>query len=131
MNLVKGEAQVFPKPGKSFDPVLIPKAIQDAGFTAADVVVTAEGTLVKGREFPELNVPGLNRPFVLAGGSKADALSKRPDLVGRKIRVTGRLHPHHADQPPGLTVEDFVETGSRALEEGPSTRRGEGWSRPE
>jgi hypothetical protein len=107
VNLVKGEAEVFPKPGKSFDPVLIPKAIQDAGFTATEVVVTADGTLVKGKELPELNVPGLNHPFVLAGGAQADALRKRTDLVGKKIRVTGKLHPKHGDQPPGLTVENF------------------------
>lgn len=107
MSLVKGEAEVFPKSGKSFDPVLIPKAIQDAGFTATEVVVTADGTLVKGGEFPELNVPELNHPFVLAGGAQAAALTKRTDLVGKKIRVTGKLHPSHADQPPGLTVEEF------------------------
>ncbi|MBI3952191.1 MAG: heavy-metal-associated domain-containing protein [Acidobacteria bacterium] len=107
VNLVKGEAQVFPKPGKSFDPVLIPKVIQDAGFTATEVVVTANGTLVKGGEFPELDVPGLNHPFVLAGGAQAATLRKRTDLVGKRIRVTGKLHPSHADRPPGLTVENF------------------------
>ncbi len=98
---------MFPKQGKSFDPVLIPKAIKDAGFTATEVVVTADGTLVKGEKFLELDVPGLNHSFVLAGGAQADALRNRADLVGKKIRVTGKLHPGHTDQPPGLTVEDF------------------------
>jgi hypothetical protein len=107
VNLAKGEAEVFPQQGKSFDPVLISKAIQDAGFTATEVVVTADGTLAKGEEFLELNVPGLNRPFALAGGAQADALRNRADLVGKKIRVTGKLHPSHAEQPPGLTVEEF------------------------
>ena len=83
MSLVKGEAEVFPKPGKSFDPVLIPKAIQDAGFTATEVVVTADGTLAKEEEFLNLDVPGLNHPFVLAGGAQAEALRKRADLVGK------------------------------------------------
>jgi len=101
---------VFPQPGKSFDPVLIPKAIQDAGFTATEVVVTADGTLTKGEEFLKLDVPGLNHSFVLAGGAQTGALSKRADLVGKKIRVTGKLHPSHAESPPGLTVESFRAT---------------------
>ena len=98
---------MFPKQEKSFDPVSIPKAIQDAGFTAAEVVVTTEGTLVKRGEFRELDVPGLKHSFVLEGGAQADALKKRADLVGKKVRLTGKLHPSHADRPPGLTVEKF------------------------
>lgn len=98
---------MFPKPGKSFDPVLIPKAIKDAGFTATEVVVTADGTLAKRAEFLELDVSGLKHSFVLEGGVQADALKKRADLMGKKVRVTGKLHPSHADRPPGLTVEKF------------------------
>ncbi|GBC76552.1 hypothetical protein HRbin08_00014 [bacterium HR08] len=106
---MKGEAEVFSKPEKSFDPVLIPKALREAGFTATEVVVTAEGTLIKGEEAFTLDVPGLAHPFVLAGGAQADTLRKRTDLVGKKIRVTGKLHPSHADHPPGLTVESFEQ----------------------
>ncbi len=98
---------MFPKPGKSFDPVLIPKAIKDAGFTASQVVVVADGTLVEKRAWMEINVPGLAQPFMLAGGAQADALTKRTDLLGKKLRVTGKLHPEHAGGPPGLTVEEF------------------------
>ncbi len=105
--MVKGEAEVFPRSGKSFDPVLIPKAIQDAGFTATEVVVTADGTLVKRGELLEIDVSGLKHSFVLEGGAQAEALKKRADLRGRKVRVTGKLHPSHADHPPGLTVEKF------------------------
>ncbi len=107
MDLVKGQAEVLPKPGKSFDPALIPKAIKDAGFSAPEVVATVVGTLAQARDRLELNVTGLNHPFVLAGGPQADALKKRADLVGKKIRLTGKLHPGHGDLPPGLTVESF------------------------
>ena len=107
VSLVKGEGQVFPKQGKSFDPALIPKAIQDAGFTAREVMLTADGALVKSGEFLELSIPGLKHSFVLAGGAQAVGLSKRTDLLGKRIRVTGKLHPSHGVRPPGLTVEDF------------------------
>ncbi|MBI4468739.1 MAG: hypothetical protein HY650_05380 [Acidobacteria bacterium] len=98
---------MLPKQGKSFDPALIPKAIQDAGFTAREVMVIAAGTLSKRGKFLELDIPGLKHSFVLAGGARAVELSKRAGLAGKKIRVTGNLHPSYADHPPGLTVEDF------------------------
>ncbi|GBC81598.1 hypothetical protein HRbin10_00710 [bacterium HR10] len=98
---------MFPQTGKSFDPVLIPKALRDAGFTPTAIVVVVDGTLIAEGEFLTLDVPGLDHSFVLAGGAQADALRKRTDLVGKKIRVAGKLHPSHADRPPGLTVESF------------------------
>lgn len=104
---MKGEAEVFPKPGKSFDPAQIPKAIKDAGFSAPEVVVTAKGTLAKRQSSLELEVPGLKRPFVLAGGAEADALAKRVELIGRKVRLTGKLKVSGANLPPTLTVENF------------------------
>jgi hypothetical protein len=107
VDLVKGQAEVLPKPGRSFDPALIPKAIKDAGFSAPEVLATLAGTLVQGKGLLELYVPGLNHPFVLAGGPQEDALRKRADLMGKKIRLTGKLHPSHGDLPPGLTVESF------------------------
>ncbi len=107
MNLVKGEAEVLPKPGKSFDPALIPKAIKDAGFSVPEVLATVEGALVKKKDYAELDVPGLKRPFVLAGGAQAAALEQQSKLPGKKVRVTGKLHASHADLPPGLTVENF------------------------
>jgi len=110
VNLVKGDAQVFPKAGKSFDPILIPKAIRDAGFTATEVAVIATGTLTNKDGALELDVPGLSHPFALAGGPQFEALKSRTDLMGKKIRVTGKLG---ADQParlPSLTIEDFQES---------------------
>ncbi|MBI4455793.1 MAG: hypothetical protein HY644_07835 [Acidobacteria bacterium] len=107
MNLVKGEAQVVPKQRQSFDPILIPKAVSEAGFTAPEVVVTVDGTLIKGEEFPELNVPGLEHSFMLAGGKQAAVLGKRTDLTGKRVRISGKLHPSHGDALPGLTVENF------------------------
>ncbi len=43
--------------------------------------------------------------LVLAGGAKVDDLSQEPELLSRLVRVSGKLHPSHADKPPGLTVE--------------------------
>lgn len=108
MNLVKGQAEVFPKPGKSFDPSAIPKAIKDAGFTATEVEVVADGTLASKNGALGLDVPGLGRAFLLAGGLKFAALRKQADSQGKKtIRVTGKLAPAQAARPPSLTVEDF------------------------
>lgn len=107
MNLVKGQAEVFPKPGKSFDPSGIPKAIKDAGFTATEVEVVADGTLGIKNGALELDVPDLAHPFLLTGGPKTDALSKRGDLIGKRVRITGKLKIGQATGSPSLTVEDF------------------------
>ncbi len=107
MDLVKGEATVFPKPGKSFDPVQIPKAIHDAGFTATEVEVVADGMLEARNGSLVLNAAGLNHPFVLAGGSQDGALRKQANLVGKKIRVTGKMRVSLGTSPPTLTIEDY------------------------
>ncbi len=106
---MKGEAQVFPKTGKSFDPVQIPKAIKDAGFSAPEVLVEADGTLAKSESFLELDVPGLKRAFALSGGPQMDALAARVDLVGKRVHITGKLQTDHRDLPPRLTVESFQQ----------------------
>lgn len=97
----------MPAKGKTFDPLRISKAVKDAGFTAGEVVVTASGTLVRDGAFLRLNMGGSLRPFVLAGGAKADQLSRQADLLAKRVRVTGKLHASHADKPPGITVEGF------------------------
>jgi hypothetical protein len=107
VNLVKGEGTVFPKAGKSFDPALIPKAIHDAGFTATEVTVVVDGTLIGKHGAPQLEVSGLRHPFALVGGSKLVDLNKRAGLLGKRLRVIGNLHPAQANRPPGLSVEDF------------------------
>jgi len=108
---VKGEATVYPKAGESFDPVLIPKAIRDAGFTATEVDAVADGALAAKNGSLELEVPGLKHPFVLAGGAQLGAL-KGANLVGKQIRVTGRVTTAWAGSPPTLTVEAFQPSHS-------------------
>lgn len=107
MSLVKGEADVSPRPDASFDPVLIPKALEDAGFTASEVVVTAEGILVQRGDRLELEVPGLKHSFALEGGAKAEALEGRADLIEKRIRLVGILRLARGELPPALSVEEF------------------------
>ncbi|TAM79739.1 MAG: hypothetical protein EPN47_18260 [Acidobacteria bacterium] len=102
---MKGEGTVFPKAGRSFDPALIPKAIHDAGFTATEVEVVVDGTLAASNGTLELDVPGLKRPFVLAGGPEEASLKKQVNLVGKKIQVTGKVIEGHGGSHPTLTVE--------------------------
>jgi len=106
-DLAAGSAVVRPASGKSFDPARIPKAVKDAGFTPGEIEVTAAGTLVEENGLLRLKMQGPVPAFVLAGGPKAEQLKSRPDLLGKRVRVTGKLHPFHADKPAGLTVESF------------------------
>ncbi len=107
VDLKSGQATVLPAEAKSFDPTKIPKAVKDAGFKPGDIEVTAVGTLARENDFVLLEMPGPVRKFVLAGGAKSDQLNKRSDFRKRRLRVIGKLHPYHADRPPGLTVESF------------------------
>lgn len=104
---MKGEAQVFPKPGKSFDPEQIPKAIKDAGFSAPEILVEADGLLAKREGSLQLDVPGLKHAFALSGGPQMDALAARADLVGKRVHITGKLRTDHRELLPRLTVESF------------------------
>lgn len=107
VELKTGQVALLPAAGKSFDPTRIPKAVKDAGFTPGEVDVTAIGTLTTKKEWLLLEMSGLVQEFVLAGGAKADELKKQSNLLGRRLRVKGKLHPSHADRPPGLTVEQW------------------------
>lgn len=107
MHLVKGEGTVYPKAGKSFDPAPIPKAIHDAGFTATEVEVVVDGTLVAKNDALKLDVPGLKHPFILAGGAKEAALKEDKSLLGKRIRVVGRVRVARGTLPPSLTIEEF------------------------
>jgi hypothetical protein len=107
VNLVKGEGTVYPEGGKFFDPVLIPKAIHDGGFTATEVEVVVVGTLAAKNGALELDMPGLKHSFMLAGGSQEGALKKQVDLVGKIIRLTGKLHLGQDRRPATLSVENF------------------------
>jgi len=105
--LAKGEGVVFAKKAKSFDPLQIPKAIQDAGFTATEVTVVAAGAVERTDGALRLNIPGLNHPLLLAGGAKLDVLAKRKDMAGKYFQITGKLR--NEKQGRALTVEDFRE----------------------
>lgn len=107
MNLKSGQAVIRPAEGKSFDPTRIPKAVKDAGFSPGEIEVTAAGTLRSEKDLL-LEMTGPVPKFVLADGAKAGELEKRSDLLGQRVRVTGKLHPSHADKPPGLTVESWA-----------------------
>ncbi len=101
---MKGEGIVFAKKDKSFDPAQIPKAIQDAGFTATEVNVVAAGTVERSDGGLWLIIPGLSHPFLLRGGAKLDALAK-VNAAGKNLQITGKLQ--NEMQGPALTVEDF------------------------
>lgn len=107
MSLLKGEGQVFPKASQSFDPARIPKAIKDAGFTATEVRVTAAGTLSARGQQLELSIPGVGTPITLSGGPQAEALKKRSDLVGKRVRITGKLQLGGDKPPTAMGVEEF------------------------
>ncbi|MBI2956600.1 MAG: hypothetical protein HYY26_04735 [Acidobacteria bacterium] len=108
VDLARGAAVVRPAKGKSFDPTKIPRAVKDAGFTPGDIELTATGTLAQEKDLLLLKMAGLLPKLVLAGGAKAAELKQQTELVGKRLRVTGKLHPSHADQPPGLTVEQWA-----------------------
>jgi len=112
VDLKSAQAVVLPAKEKSFDPTKIPKAVKDAGFTPGEVEVTAEGSLTRKNSLLLLEMPGPVRQFVLAGGARAEELTGRHDLLGKRVRVSGRLHPSHADRPPGLTIERWTLIGS-------------------
>ncbi|MFQ5664342.1 MAG: heavy-metal-associated domain-containing protein [Terriglobia bacterium] len=105
VDLKSGQAVLTPQPARSFDPTKIAKAVKDAGFSPGPIEVTAVGTLKSQDELLLLEMPGPVGQFLLAGGDKAEELKKRQDLLNRRLRVRGTLHPYHADRPPGLKVE--------------------------
>ncbi len=96
---------------KSFDPSAIRKAVQDAGFTPGEIRVTAAGSSSKDEDFWVLEMSGPPGRLVLAAGAEIEELQSA-EALGKRIRVTGMLHPSHADHPPGLTVEEWTLAGS-------------------
>ncbi len=108
VELKTGQAVVRPAEGQSFDPTQIARAIKSAGFGAGEIELTAVGTLSRQDDLLLLELSGAVRKFVLAGGAKAEELEGRAELLGKRLRVTGKLHPSHADRPPGLMVERWA-----------------------
>ena len=113
-----GQAVVRPAEGKSLDPAQRPREIKDAGVDAGAVALTAVGKRGKQDDFWPLGRSGAVRKFVLAGGAKAEELEGRAELLGKRLRVTGKLHPSHTDRPPGLTVERWALAAPTLDEEG-------------
>jgi hypothetical protein len=111
VDLKSAQAVVLPAKEKSFDPTKIPKAVKDAGFTPGEIEITAVGTFLREKDLLLLKLAGPVPQFVLAGGAKSEELKARSDLPSNRLRVTGRLHPSHADRPPGLTVERWALIG--------------------
>lgn len=111
VDLKSGQAAITPAPGKSFDPTAITKAIKDAGFTPGEVELTAVGTLRRKNGLLVLEMSGPVRQLVLDGGAKTAELKQRRDLLGQRVRVTGKLHPFHADKPAGLQVNRWGLVG--------------------
>ena len=107
VDLKSAQVVLLPAKRKSFRPTGIPKAVRKAGFTPGKVQVTVVGTLGRENSFLRLDMPGPVKQFILAAGAKAEELEKQPDLLGRRLRVTGLLQASHADKPPGLTVETW------------------------
>ncbi len=87
----------------------IPKAIKDAGFSATEVLLEADGTVMRRDGSLQLDVPGLKHAFALSGGSQMESLAQHADLVGKRIRITGKLQADHGEMPPRLTVESFQQ----------------------
>ena len=113
MDLKSARAVLLPSEGKSFDPTKISRAVKGVGFTPGEIEVTAVGTLSTEDDLLRLNMSGPVPQMILAGGPKLEELRNRQDLMGRKLKVTGTLHPLHGDQPPGITIEQWMPvTGS-------------------
>ena len=104
---MKGIATVFPRQGSSFDPAGISQAIKDAGFTAVEILLIADGVLVQGERVLALDISGLAPPWELLSGAQLDELKKRGDLIGTRVQVSGRFVAGNAARPYRLTVESF------------------------
>lgn len=101
---------MLPATGKSFDPTRMPKAVKDAGFTPGEIEITALGSLARKDGLLVLEMSGAVMQFVLVGGPKEEELGRQKDILGKHVRVAGKLHPSHRDRPPSITVERFQIT---------------------
>ena len=107
MDFKAGTAVVVAKSEESFDPEKVREFLKKSGFSIPKLKLTVRGRLEKWKDMLALRAPGLDEVLVLAGGEKLQELAGQ-GLVGREVRVEGLLHPLHAEQPGGLTVEAYV-----------------------
>lgn len=103
---------MLPLEGSSFDPAAIPKAVRAAGFTAVDLEITVVGTVSRQDDLVVLDLPEGGGRWILAGGERLTDLETALPELRRPVRVRGRLHPAHGDDPAGMTVEDWQKAGS-------------------
>ncbi len=92
---------------ESFDPEKVRGFLKKSGFSIPKLELVVRGRLEKWKDMLALRVPGLDEVLVLAGGEKLQELTQQGP-TGRDVRVEGLLHPPHAEEPSGLTVERFV-----------------------
>ncbi|MFQ5719815.1 MAG: hypothetical protein ACE5IK_09725 [Acidobacteriota bacterium] len=112
----KGEAIVLPRPGMSFDPGAIPRAIRRAGFTPRSLDVTAAGRLVAVTPDPpagstarlvlEMEGPV---PRLLLRVSDEDLLAALTARAASnvRIRITGKFDPPAGKAPAVVTVREW------------------------
>lgn len=106
------------KQGQSFDPEQIAVAINNAGFSAPQVEVTAAGTLEKDGKGLALRVPHLRYVLHLEGGKQFARLSADKEMLGKVVTITGKvLHPSPHPKPPyEMSVESFAKGTERPPE---------------
>ncbi len=112
VDLKNGRAVVIPATGKDFDPTRIPKAIRDAGFSPGEIELTAVGVVTKEGERLAVELSGGPAKLVLSGGAKLSELERRNELLGHRVRVTGKLLVSAEMKHPGLSVENWEEVRS-------------------
>ncbi len=125
MELKTGQAVVRPAEGKSFDPTQIAGAIKDAGFGAGDIELTAVGTLGKQEDFLLLELSGAVRKFVLAGGAKVEELEGRAELLGKRLRVTGKLRSLVGRRVTPGSGRPWIRTRTKSRRLSPFSHTGE------
>lgn len=106
MNFKAGTATLVGEEQQGPDVMRARVLLEKSGFSVPRTEVTARGEVVEWKDRLALRVPGQQELFILEGGKQWRDF-KATAKPGDRIRVTGNLHPAHADAPPGLTVEEF------------------------
>lgn len=94
---------------ESLDPTQIPGAVKDAGFGPGEIRLKARGVLAVHSDLLALRLPSAPGLLVLAGGERFDELEESGLPIGSRVLVEGKMHPSHADRPPGMEVQRWEE----------------------